>query len=250
MIAILSPAKNMKIEKEGTKPKTLPVCLKEAKMVWQELRNYHPLELMQLMKISEKLAEDSFDRIQTMKWDENGTSAIETYDGIQYKYMKAMTFSEEEKAFAQKHVRILSGLYGILRPYDSIYEYRLEMLTRLSVNGSRNLYDFWGNRLDEELKKELEGEKVILNLASEEYGKIIRKYKEDSVRFVTCTFRTYSKGKYKVLATAAKMARGSMIHYLTVNQIDDLEGVKGFDRSGYRYEESLSSPEELVFLQD
>lgn len=250
MIAILSPAKNMKIQKEGTKPKTSPVCLKEAAVIWEELRKYHPLELQQLMKISEKLAEDSFDRIQMMKWDMEGTSAIETYDGIQYKYMDSMTFSEEAKEFAQNHVRILSGLYGVIRPYDSIYEYRLEMLTKLSVNGSKNLYDFWGSRLYEELVREMKGEQIILNLASEEYAKIIRKYKKDPVKFVTCTFKTYSKGKHKVLATAAKMARGSMIRYLAMNQIDDLDGVKQFDWNGYQYEESISTPEELVFLQN
>lgn len=250
MITILSPAKNMKIEQNGTPPRSLPSCMEEAKSVWEVLKKYNPLDLQILMKINEKLSEDSFDRIQAIKWDGSGTAALETYDGIQYKYMDSMTFSEEAKEFAQEHVRILSGLYGIVRPYDSIYEYRLEMLTKMSVNGSKNLYDFWGRRLYDELIREMKGERMILNLASEEYGKIIRRYIEDDTEFVTCTFKTYSKGKHKVLATAAKMARGSMVRYLSMNQIDNLDGVKSFDWNGYRYEDSLSSQKELVFLQD
>lgn len=250
MITILSPAKNMKIEKNGTRPKSLPVCREDAKKVWEQLRTYGPPDLEILMKISESLAEDSFDRIQSMKWDEKGTSAVETYDGIQYKYMDAGTFSEEAKSFAQEHVRILSGLYGVVRPYDSIYEYRLEMLTKLPVGESKNLYEFWGGRLYETLIKEMQGEPVILNLASEEYGKTIRKYVKEPITFVSCTFKTFSKGKHKVLATAAKMARGSMVRYIAMNQIDDLEGIKQFDWNGYHYEESLSSQKELVFLQD
>lgn len=250
MITILSPAKNMKIEQMGTKPNSLPSCTREAQMIWEKLSQYSPLDLQILMKINENLAEDSFDRIQTMRWDEKGTAAIETYDGIQYKYMNSMTFSDEAKEFAQDHVRILSGLYGVVRPYDSIYEYRLEMLTKMSVNGSRNLYDFWGRRLYEEITRELKGSPVILNLASEEYGKTIRRYVEEPFRFVTCTFKTWSKGKHKVLATAAKMARGSMVRYLVMNQIDDLCGIKKFDWNGYHYEESVSSQNELVFLQN
>ncbi|MDO4556224.1 MAG: peroxide stress protein YaaA [Lachnospiraceae bacterium] len=256
MIAIISPAKNMKIQEDGTPPMSVPIFLQEAGEIWGELRKCFPLDLQELMKISETLSEDSFDRIQAMKWDEAGTCAIETYDGIQYKYMDPLHFSAEAKAFAKNHVRILSGMYGVLQPYDSIYEYRLEMGTRLSVNESKNLYDFWKDKLYRELEEELRdsrihktGEPVILNLASEEYGKIIKKYRKDPVRIVTCHFKTYSKGKYRVLATAAKMARGSMIRYLSMNQMDDLEGVKSFDWNGYCYEEALSTPEEYVFLK-
>ena len=254
MITILSPAKNMKIREDGTRPQSMPVCLSEARCIWEELRTYLPPDFQALMNISEKLAEDSFDRIQAMKWDCNGTSAVETYEGIQYKYMDPGSFSDEAKVFAQKHVRILSGLYGILRPYDSIYEYRLEMLTRLSVGACKNLYEFWGDRLYGELIADLMedlGKKspVILNLASEEYGKIIKRHRKDPIQIVTCSFRTYSKGRHRVLATAAKMARGSMVRYLAMNQIDSIEGVKKFCWGDYHYEETLSSPQELVFLQ-
>ena len=278
MITIISPAKNMKVDRLGTKPLTLPCFVDEAQEIWGELKKFLPEDLQILMKINDKLADDSFDRIQHMKFDMEGTSAVETYDGIQYKYMNPQTFSEEGKAFAQAHLRVLSGLYGVVRPYDSIYEYRLEMLTKLPVGGCKNLYEFWGRKLYERLIGELDGTmacdvendvkiwetcqknasllcgknkegRVILNLASDEYGKTIRKYLKAPYRMVTCHFKTYSKGKYKVLATAAKMARGSMVRYICENQIDDLEKIKEFDWEGYRFEESLSTLDEFVFLQ-
>ncbi len=256
MITIISPAKNMKVDKEGTKPYTLPCFTEEAMDIWKELRGMMPGDLQILMKINDKLADDSFDRIQHMKFDMGGTSAIETYDGIQYKYMNPQTFSEEGKVFAQNHLRVLSGLYGVVKPYDSIYEYRLEMLTKLSVENSttgeksKNLYDFWGKKLHDQLINELQGEKVILNLASDEYGKTIKKYVKEPYRIITCHFKVYSKGQYRVQATAAKMARGSMVRYLCENGIDNPEEVKKFDWDGYRFEESLSSPTEYVFLKD
>jgi len=256
MITIISPAKNMKVDREGTRPVTLPFFMEEAKEIHQELKNMMPSDLQILMKINDKLADDSFDRIQHMKFDIDGTSAIETYDGIQYKYMKPQTFTDTVKDFAQNHLRVLSGLYGVVRPYDSIYEYRLEMLTKLVVrstdNGacSKNLYDFWENKLYEQLINELEGEKVIVNLASDEYGKTIKKYVKEPYRMITCHFKVYSKGQYKVQATAAKMARGSMVRYICENQVDDPEKLKEFDWEGYRFEESLSNDREYVFLQD
>lgn len=250
MITIISPAKNMKVDKMGTKPETLPYFVDNAKEIWEELKTFAPLDLQILMKINEGLAEDSFDRIQNIKWDMEGTSAIETYDGIQYKYMDPSSFSEEGKDFAREHLRILSGFYGVVRPYDSIYEYRLEMLTKLSVGGTNNLYGYWGDKLYHRLVSELQGEKVVLNLASDEYGKTIRKYIKEPYKMITCVFKTYSKGKHKVLATAAKMARGSMVRYICENQVDHPDGVKDFDWEGYRYEESLSNEKEFVFLQN
>lgn len=257
MITIISPAKNMKVDKAGTKPYSMPYFLEEAKEIWEELKKMMPSDLQVLMKINDKLAEDSFDRIQHMRFDSEGTSAIETYDGIQYKYMNPQTFTKEGKEFAQNHVRVLSGQYGVVRPYDSIYEYRLEMLTKLAVESlkedkqTKNLYEYWGRKLYDRLADEMTGEhKVILNLASDEYGKTIRKYVSEPFEMITCHFKVYSKGQYRVQATAAKMARGSMVRYICENGIDDPEGVKGFDWEGYRFEESLSTPKEYVFLQD
>ena len=256
MITIISPAKNMKVDRKGTKPFTLPYFIEEAKDIHKELGKMMPEDLQILMKINDKLADDSFDRIQHMRFDMDGTAAIETYDGIQYKYMNPQTFTEDAREFCQNHLRVLSGLYGVVRPYDSIYEYRLEMLTKMAVCtvsegvSYKNLYEFWGRKLYEQLIKELQGKPVILNLASDEYGKTIKKYVKEPYRMITCHFKVYSKGQYKVQATAAKMARGSMVRYICENGIDDPEEVKGFNWEGYRFEESLSSPAEYVFLKD
>lgn len=246
MKIIISPAKNMKPAQSETIPRSLPAYLSHTQEIIEVLRTYSPMDLEILMRINPSLALDGADRIQTMKFDQNGTAAIETYDGIQYKYMKPLTFSDSDKEYAQKTIRILSGAYGILKPYDSIYEYRLEMLTKLNVAGTKNLYEYWSDLLYQDLTA---SDDRIVNLASEEYAKCIRKYVKAPVRFLTCSFKVRKNGVYKTLATAAKMARGQMIHYIITNRISDFEKLKEFDTDGYFYEPSLSSDSEFVFLQ-
>lgn len=246
MMTIISPAKNMKLPKAVPGGLTQPVYLDRAREIGEKLRTYDPFALQELMNVSEKLAEDCFDRLQFMRFDEYGTAAVETYDGIQYKYMDPAAFSGRAKAFAQDHLRILSGMYGVLRPYDSIYEYRLEMQTRLAVGESRDLYRYWKDALYQEVVK---GDRVVINLASEEYAKAVRRYLKPEDRFVSCVFQVMSKGRYRVLATAAKMARGRMVRYIMENEIDHVEGLKEFREDGYVWEPSLSSENELVFLQ-
>lgn len=224
----------------------VPSFLDEAKAIVAELRERDPMELGQLMKINDNLALDSADRIYTMKFDQGGTPAIETYTGLQYKYMEPLSFSKQDQLFAEQHVRIISGLYGILKPYDSIYEYRLEMMTKLPVEDSKDLYSYWGPKLYDNL---IEESRVIVNLASKEYSKCIETYLMPGDRFVTCTFKVLSRGTYKVLATAAKMARGRMVSYIVKNQIDTIEGLKEFDLDGYCYDEGASSENNLVFLR-
>lgn len=248
MMTIISPAKNMKLPEKGEreKPLTMPVYIDRAREIGAKLKAFGPWDFQELMKVNEKLAQDCFDRMQFIRFDDMGTAAVETYDGIQYKYMDPKTFSEDAKDFAQCHLRILSGLYGCLKPYDSIYEYRLEMLTRLKVGSSEDLYRYWKEDIYREVTKE---DRVICNLASEEYAKTVRRYLKPEDRFVTCVFQVMSKGSYRVLATAAKMARGRMVRYIMENQIDTIEGLKEFCDDGYQFEPALSTAGELVFLQ-
>lgn len=248
MMTIISPAKNMKPPKkrEGDRALTMPVYIERAREIGAILKTFGPWDFQELMRVNEKLAQDCFDRMQFIRFDNMGTAAVETYDGIQYKYMDPGTFSNETKDFAQRHLRILSGLYGCLKPYDSIYEYRLEMLTKLAVGGAGDLYRYWKEDIYREVARE---DSVICNLASEEYAKAVRRYLSPGDRFVTCVFEVMSKGGYRVLATAAKMARGRMVRYIMENQIDDIEGLKGFCDDGYRFEPALSTASELVFLQ-
>lgn len=246
MITIISPAKNMKPKKVDY-ALSLPVYLKQSEEIFSVLRKYSPWDLQELMGINESLAQDSADRNATVQFDENGFPAIEIYDGIQYKYMEPRKFSEKERSFAQKHIRILSGAYGVLRPYDSIYEYRLEMSTRLKVQGSKNLYEYWNRLLYDDISRQTD---CIINLASAEYGKCIKKYVDGHKQFITCTFKVYHKGKYKVLATAAKMARGQMVRYIVENRIDSPKLLKGFDMDGYAFQERVSNETEYVFYRE
>ena len=247
MLTIISPAKNMRTDRSGTKPLSLPVFLENAQAIHGVLAQYAPWDLQGLMGLNPTLAEDCFDRNLHMRFDLSGTSAVEAYDGIQYKYMNPFTFSARAKSFAQGHLRILSGMYGVLRPYDSICEYRLEMQTKLSVGGSRNLYDFWGSLLAQELLRE---DHTILNLASNEYAKCIRPYLGPQDRFITCTFQVFHKGRYKVQATAAKMARGMMARYLMTRGIDDPLEARGFCEGGYAFAPEASSSKEFVFRRN
>ncbi len=246
MFTIISPAKNMKLHPDGTPPMSLPVFLSDARTVNGILRQYSPSDLQSLMRINEKLAADSFERNLMMRFDQNGTSAVETYDGIQYKYMDPHTFSAKDKEFAQEHLRILSGVYGLLKPYDSIYEYRLEMQTKLFVGGCKDLYTFWNSRLYQQLAPK-EEPAVFLNLASDEYGKCIRTHLKPRDRFVTCLFQVYHKGAWKVQATAAKMARGRMVRYLVQNRIDTPDGASGFAADGWTFVPEASDRETFVF---
>lgn len=225
---------------------SVPAFLEEARAIVKELRKRDPSELGQLMKINNSLALDSADRIYTMKFDQHGTPAIETYSGIQYKYMDPLSFTQAEQLFANEHIRIVSGLYGILKPYDSIYEYRLEMMTKLPVENAKDLYCYWGQKLYDCLAKESQ---VIVNLASKEYSKCIEAYLMPSDRFITCTFKVLHRGTYKVLATAAKMARGQMVSYIVKNKIDSIEGLKTFNLDGYSFDETSSTESNLVFLR-
>jgi cytoplasmic iron level regulating protein YaaA (DUF328/UPF0246 family) len=246
MIAIISPAKNMKPAVSSTPPFSIPVFLHNTQQIVEKLRTYTPWELQSLMHINEKIALDSMERYHAMNFDNNGTSAIETYDGIQYKYMNIHSLTKSEKNFAQNHIRILSGAYGVLKPYDSIYEYRLEMLTKLPLGDTKSLYHYWKNRLYQEITKE---DRVIINLASTEYSKCIQNYLTDKDRFITCTFKVMNKGRYKVLATAAKMARGQMVEYIIKNKINSVKGIQSFTRGGFFFHPEESTNTNLVFLQ-
>lgn len=247
MIVVISPAKNMKPVKSTTPPKTVPMYINDTQQIISSLRSFTSWDIGTLMHINEKLALDSMDRFAHMHFDENGTSAIETYDGIQYKYLNPTTFSEEEKLFAQQHIRILSGAYGVIKPYDSIYEYRLEMQTKLKINQFKDLYDFWNRKIYESVIAE---SNIIINLASNEYSKTILPYLSENDKCITCTFKVLHKGAYKVQATAAKIARGKMVRYIVQNKIKCPKDIKKFDEDGYQFEESLSTDNNYIFLKN
>lgn len=248
MLIIISPTKQMKMY-EDRKPETMVQFPQETKTILEVLKMLSSKEIEKLMKVNEKIAKENVARYPKIAMDMQGSCALFTYQGLQFKHMRITT--QEEIAYLQKHLRILSGLYGIVLPLDSIYPYRLEMQAALPIEGCKDLYSYWKEKLACRLQEELQQQEtgLILNMASKEYEKAVLPYvKEEEV--VTLTFKVKKQGKLKVESTQAKMARGAMVHYLAANQVESLEAVKQFCEDGYQYQAALSSTQELVFVKE
>ena len=181
-----------------------------------------------------------------MDLEKGRTPALLSYVGLQYQYMAPQVFTVDQWEYVRTHLWILSGFYGMLRPKQGITPYRLEMQARLSVGEAKDLYAFWGDRLYKELVRE---EQVVLNLASKEYSKAIEPYLKQEIRYVTCVFGSLQEGKVKVKGTEAKMARGEMVRWLSMQQIEEPEDVRKFEGLGFSYCADRSGPGEYVFLK-
>ncbi len=247
MRIIISPAKKMNEEPDLLAPVDMPRYLDETKVLLKWLQGLTYQEAKALWKCNDKLAELNFERVRRMDLTRNLTPAIISYEGIQYQYMAPSVFSQNELAYVQEHLRILSGFYGILRPMDGVTPYRLEMQARAAVGGKKDLYEFWGDRLYMALIEE-DAERVILNLASKEYSKCIEAWLQPEDTYVTCIFGEMKDGRVLQKGTQAKMARGEMVRYMAEHGIRSPEETKKFDRLGYRYHPELSSDQEYVFL--
>lgn len=248
MLIIVSPTKQMKWCKDHL-PQDLPILSKNSQMILEELYKLDKDKIMALMKVNEKIALENLERYKDIHFDKNGSCALFTYQGLQFQRMNIQ--DESQITYLQEHLRILSGLYGVIKPLDSIYPYRLEVQAKLPVNGSKDIYDFWKDTIACTLQKELSLHKLpfILNMASKEYEKAVLPYLSDD-SYITLTFKIKKQGKLKVESTQAKMARGAMIHYLSTHQIETLEGVKKFDEDGYQFIKELSNDKEFVFVKE
>lgn len=248
MLFIISPTKQMKFN-DKVKPETKVSFPKESRDILLALRSLSLSEIQQSMKVNEKIAIENQKRYQELKFDENGSSALFTYQGLQFKYMDIQT--KEEIQYLQDHLRILSGLYGIVRPLDSIYPYRLEMQAKIAVNESEDIYSFWNHKLADTLLQEVKTHEVpvILNMTSKEYEKAVLPYLPED-NYINLTFKIRKQGKLKIESTQAKMARGRMIHYLASNQVETLSEIQAFCEDGYQYDEALSSNKEFVFVKE
>lgn len=246
MKIIISPAKKMNINTDEPFETTVPVFIKEADTLRNRLKELDYGELKKLWKCSDKIAEENFLKLKELDLYSNVTPAVLSYEGIQYQYMAPQVFTERQWEYIKGHLRILSGLYGLLGPQDGVIPYRLEMQAKLQIGEHKDLYSFWGDRLYRELTRE---DRTILNLASKEYSKAIEKYLEKDVRYITCIFGEYIQGKIKVKATKAKMARGEMVRWLSENQIEEPEEIKNFHSLNYAFREEYSSEREFVFLE-
>jgi cytoplasmic iron level regulating protein YaaA (DUF328/UPF0246 family) len=228
--------------------------IKESKKIASVLKKYAPAQLADLMKISPKLADLNFNRYQYWHHPfekEEGKQAIFAFNGEVYNGLKASSLSHNEVIIAQSQLRILSGLYGLLRPFDLIIPYRLEMGTKLSVGSFKDLYQFWGNKLTDLLNNDIEenNNKALINLASNEYFKSI-KSKNICVPIITPEFKDLKNGTYKVISIYAKKARGLMTRFIIANALTNPDDLKAFDCEGYYYNNQLSTEFKPVFTRD
>lgn len=251
MLCILSPSKKLETQSSYQGRTTTPRFLDDAAHLAGELKRYSPAQIGKLMGLSDKLAELNYQRYQhfsTPFTTDNATAALFTFRGDVYDGLDADHLSKDAVHYAQDHMRILSGLYGLLRPLDLMQPYRLEMGTRFKNNRGAHLYDYWGSQINEALTSELgkHATPVLINLASNEYAKAAQ-LKKIPHPVITIGFKEYRDGVYKSLMLYVKRARGMMARYMLENQVDTAEGLKSFAEDGYRYNESLSQENEWIF---
>ncbi len=245
MKIIISPAKKMEICNYDILSESTPCFIEKTQILYEVLRNLSYEDLKLLLSCNDDIALLNFERYAHMNLKKNLTPAILSYNGIQYKYMAPNVFNNNEFDYLKKHLRILSGFYGILNPFDGVVPYRLEMQAKLKFDNYKNLYNFWGDSIYKELTK---NDNIILNLASKEYSKTVEKYLTSKDLFITCIFGTLKDSKIKIKATEAKMARGLMVRYLAENQIENVEKIKNFSELNFSYSEEHSTEKEFVFL--
>ena len=246
MRIIISPAKKMKTDTDSLGFRNLPEFLPKSQQILDILRNMSKDELQKLWKCNDSIADLNVRRLQNMDLYTHLTPAVLAYEGIQYQYMAPGVFSDREYDYIQEHLRILSGFYGILKPFDGVTPYRLEMQARLRIGEHGDLYQFWGNSLAQSLLQETD---CILNLASKEYSSAVSSHLPSHVRFITCVFGEEKEGKILEKGTMCKMARGEMVRYMAEHQIRDPEKIKAFDRLDYRFNVTHSGPDRFVFLK-
>ena len=245
MKAIISPAKKMNIDTDF-KIHNIPYFLDKTKFLMKYMQGLSYDESKNLWKCNDKIAKTNFECFSNMNLTQRLTPALLAYEGIQYKYMSPNVFDIEQWDYIENHLCILSGFYGILKPFDGIVPYRLEMQAAVKLSGYKDLYDFWSDSL---FKKLYEDTDIVLNLASKEYSKCIENYLNDQTQFISCTFAEYKNGKIITKGTLAKMARGEMVRYMTEEKIEKLSEIKNFNRLGYKYSIDASNDKNIVFIR-
>ncbi len=246
MKIIISPAKKMRVDNDTFVPLSKPAFLDKTLKIKDTLIKMNLPALQKLWECNDEIAELNFKRLQTMNLERNLTPAVFAYDGLQYQHIAPNVLDEGALAYLQNNLRVLSGFYGMLRAFDGVVPYRLEMQARLACDGYKNLYAFWNSLLYDELTKD---DREVLNLASKEYSKAVEPFVNSEVRFVACVFGTYVNGKLKVKATEAKMARGEMVRLCAENNVQSVDEVKAYNVRGYVFNDELSSEKEFVFVK-
>ena len=247
MRIIISPAKKMNTDTDSLPWRDLPVFLPQTEQLLYLMRQMGYEELKKLWKCNDQIAALNTERLAHMDLHRHLTPAILAYEGIQYQYMAPGVFTQREFDYVQEHLRILSGFYGLLRPFDGVTPYRLEMQAKLKVQDAKDLYAYWGSCIAESLFGETD---TIIDLASKEYSICVSKYLPSHVRLISCVFGEEKDGKLIEKGTMCKMARGEMVRFMAENQVSDPEQLKDFDRLNYQFSGDLSNDNKFVFLRN
>lgn len=246
MRIIISPAKKMQVDEDSLAPEALPGFLTETEQLLSALRALSAGQLQALWKCNDALAKLNVERVEKMELSAHLTPAILSYEGIQYQYMAPGVMERAQLDYLREHLRILSGFYGVLRPFDGVTPYRLEMQARLAVGECRDLYGFWSGKLAQTLAGETD---CIINLASKEYSRAVKPHLPDACRFLTCTFAEWKNDKLVEKGTACKMARGQMVRWMAEQNVSDPEQLREFRELDYQYSPEHSAEHEFVFIK-
>lgn len=247
MKIIISPAKKMNGNTDSFECHSLPYFLSQSEQLLAQLRSMSYEELKSLWKCSDSIARQNVERIERMDLRRNLTPAILAYEGIQYQHMAPGVFSAQALAYIQDHLRILSGFYGILRPFDGVTPYRLEMQAKLAVGEKEDLYAFWGDLIAKALFSDTD---LVVDLASKEYRQCISPYVPAEGRLLTCVFGEWTGNKIIEKGTMCKMARGEMVRFMAEAQIEDKEGLQSFHALGFHFSLEHSEENIYVFLKE
>lgn len=246
MKIIITPAKRMNQEIDYFEVINKPIYIKESEIILNKLKTLTLNEVKRLLKCNDKIAKEAYDNYQAMNLNHNLIPAMFAYKGIQYEQMAPHILSDDDYQFAKRYLRILSGFYGILRPFDGVVPYRLELNDKLEVDGYHSLYEFWSDKIYLELIKE---DKEILDLGAKQYTRIIKKYLTDDVKYVKCYFMEKKANGYQEVGVYVKKARGQMTRYLIKNKVNCFEQVKNFNELGYIFNEEMSNEQNYIFVR-
>ena len=245
MKIIISPAKKMRRE-EYVAPLHRPMFLKEAGELLSFLRSLSDSEMAKVWKVKGALLSSSLSSLSMLSLEDIGSPAIFSYDGIQYTYMSPSSFTDSMLEYAEKNLRIISGLYGLLRPLDGVGTYRLEMESPISIPGYGDLYSYWGGKIASSL---MEDDRLLVNLASAEYSKAVLPYLPSTVTVVTPVFLDWEKGRYVSKGVYAKMERGEMVRFLAETGAATVDEIMKFSSRGYEFSRFLSDSNTLCFVR-
>lgn len=247
MRIIMSPAKKMHVDTDSLAHRDMPRFLPQAERLKEALQTLPEGQLKGLWRCSDALAAQNILRLRKMDLYQALTPAILSYEGLAYRYMAPSVFTQAHFAYVQEHLRILSGFYGLLRPFDGVTPYRLEMGAKLAVDGHRDLYGFWGGKLAAQLALETD---FVLNLASREYSRAVERHLPLGVRLVTVVFGQLRQGRVIAKAALCKMARGYMVRWLAEKGVTDRRDIRQFAQLGYGYSAAHSTENREVFIKD